>query len=481
MASRAAALCTLALVALLSLATPAFAHSFVERTQPREDATIKGGPRRVVLHLSEPVEVAFSEVRVTNLEGDEVHRGKPFSPRRRDDVVAVRLDRNLRGGPYAVTWRIVAEDGHVRAGAFGFFVAAGEAPPEAQVTPEVAVPPPISDDHMPGTLALSVLRGVTTAALLVLAGVSAFWVLAWRGRGARLSPAVAEVEAAMSTRTASIAAGAGLVAMLSSLAALAVYPGAAAGVSLLEGLSRRLFDATLGTRFAQVTIARLVVVEMLAVAALALLWRPASRRGPSMVGAAALRAPLSPVRVAGGAVLIIGMLATVSAIGHAATTPPVALHLTLDVLHLVAAAAWLGGLVAMAAGAFPATRTVAGPDRVALLAPVVTRFSVMASMSIAVLVATGTARAWGEVGSLAALTSTGYGRALLGKVGLFAALALLGAVNHWWARPRVRAAANAGSDTVALRVLRRTVQTETALGVVVLVITAVLVSLPPGR
>ena len=483
--TRAAALSVLGLLTVLVLAAPASAHSPVKWTRPAENTTVEGGPRRVVIRFHDPIETGFAKITVTDRGGDDVHRGKPRALRGRDDTVAVRLDRELAGGPYTVVWRIVAADGHVEDGSFGFFVAAGEAPARSQVrpvpNPPAAAPPagPAGGEaHAPGNATLTTLRGVLIAALVALTGAAAFWVMAWRGAGPQLVPARRDVEAAVGAGTAGVAAAAAAVTLLGSLASLAVYPAAAAGVPLADGMTTSLFDAMLGTRFAQITVGRLVVLELLALVVVAWRWRPAPQA--SMVGAAALRAPLSKVRVGGASVLLLGLLATASGLGHAATTSPVLLHMTLDVAHLAAAGVWIGGLVILVAVVFPATSGLAGADRVGVLAPVVGRFSSMAAVSISVLVATGVARAWPEIRSMAALTGTGYGRALLVKGGLFATLVLLGAVNHWWARPRLRDAARRRGETSALGVLRRTVQVETLLGAGALIVTTVLVSLPPA-
>jgi hypothetical protein len=87
-----------------------------------------------------------------------------------------------------------------------------------------------------------------------------------------------------------------------------------------------------------------------------------------------------------------------------------------DLLHVYAAAGWIGGLVC-----------------VALLArqrEVVRRFSALALGAVAVVAGTGVARAWFELRAVEQLWSTGYGRTLLVKSGLLLALVGLGALNR---------------------------------------------------
>ena len=154
-----------------------------------------------------------------------------------------------------------------------------------------------------------------------------------------------------------------------------------------------------------------------------------------------------------------------------------------DVSHLFAGALWIGGLVGLVLLAMPATRVAGEAARVAILAPVVSRFSNLALISVAALVVTGAVRGWMEIRTLAALTGEAYGIALLTKVAVVVPLVVLGAINNRWTKPRIRRAAEeAGrteSGTGGIRVLGRLVLAEVVLAAVVLSVTAVLVNLAP--
>ena len=62
---------------------------------------------------------------------------------------------------------------------------------------------------------------------------------------------------------------------------------------------------------------------------------------------------------------------------------------------------------------------------------VVGRFSTVATAAVVLVGVTGGVLSWLEVGSLDALTSTGYGQLLIAKVLLVAWIAALGAYNHF--------------------------------------------------
>ena len=79
--------------------------------------------------------------------------------------------------------------------------------------------------------------------------------------------------------------------------------------------------------------------------------------------------------------------------GHASSGSDRTLGIGIDALHGWATAAWLGGLVGLAALVPAAARRLAAPARVRLAAGIVVRFSGLAVAAVAVLVVTGVYRA----------------------------------------------------------------------------------------
>jgi copper resistance protein D len=152
-------------------------------------------------------------------------------------------------------------------------------------------------------------------------------------------------------------------------------------------------------------------------------------------------------------------------------------HPTADVLHLIAAAAWVGALLPLAL-----LLTTAGRDSnsLAVARTATLRFSTLGLASVTTLLLTGIVNTWYLVGSVSALTGTDYGRLLLFKLALFAAMAGIAAVN--WSRltPRLVQNADAAGAQRARRQLRRNAAIEATLGAGIIAIVAVLGILPPA-
>jgi len=162
------------------------------------------------------------------------------------------------------------------------------------------------------------------------------------------------------------------------------------------------------------------------------------------------------------------LLATLAWAGHAAGERGAdrVVHLSADAVHLVAAGAWLGTLPGLA-WLLARAREPKDLEPAAIAAR---RFSALGVTSVSALVLTGIANAWYTVGAPASLLGTTYGRLLLMKLVLVAAMVALAAVNRTRLTPRL------ASETgiAAARELRRNAIAEAVFGVAVLAIVGLL-------
>jgi putative copper export protein len=181
-----------------------------------------------------------------------------------------------------------------------------------------------------------------------------------------------------------------------------------------------------------------------------------------------------------GVIVVLGAMLTVPLSGHPEIGSLAGIDVIAGTIHIAAAGAWLGGLVILVGVARPATQSLSKAARVRTLAPVVSRFSVLALLSVSALVATGVYRSWAQVRTLEALTGDPYGIVLLAKLAAFVPVVALGAINNRWTVPQLRRSAEAtASNGAPLRRLRRLVMVEIGLGTLVLAISAALANLPP--
>jgi copper resistance protein D len=152
------------------------------------------------------------------------------------------------------------------------------------------------------------------------------------------------------------------------------------------------------------------------------------------------------------------------------------IHLAADFVHLIAAAAWVGGLL-------PLALMLAAADQASSLAvarAVSLRFSAYGVVAVGALLFTGAINTWYLAGSIRALTETDYGHLLLIKIALFLVMLGLATVNRLWLTPALAADAGQEWSRHAFRQLHRNVAIEIGAGAIILSVVAVLGVTPPG-
>jgi copper transport protein len=155
-----------------------------------------------------------------------------------------------------------------------------------------------------------------------------------------------------------------------------------------------------------------------------------------------------------------GLLRTLGLVGHSTETTDSTLGAVADFVHVAAIAAWIGGLV--------------------LLAVVVPRFSTIAKYAVGVVVVAGTVLTWVVVGGVDDLLHTHYGRVLLLKLAILAAVLVAAWCSKRWVDARLRLAVVLEGDAVTVRPFVVSVAAEVVLAVALLGVASVLVSTSPG-
>jgi putative copper resistance protein D len=177
----------------------------------------------------------------------------------------------------------------------------------------------------------------------------------------------------------------------------------------------------------------------------------------------------------------LALIASIAWTGHAGSTAGElgVFHLAADALHLLAAAAWIGGLISLA------LLLVAVPRHQphhwqSLAKEAALRFSMVGVLSVATLSLTGIFSAWILVGSFGALFATGYGRLLMLKISLFAIMLAFAAVNRFWLTPGLADFSSSKRARDVARTLVRNCAIEIALGIAIFAIVGALGTMHPA-
>lgn len=416
---------------LTFFAHPALAHVGLRESKPARDAVLDRPPERIELTFSGDLSADFSVIEVVDEAGARVDRGDAARDQQEARRVVASLEP-LAAGHYTVTWRVLAPDGHPIRGTYSFAVRTGTepAPPAEPVQPlPSATEAPAAADRP----SFPVLGGywLMAGGLLALAGLG-------------LSQALV-VKLAPENQYHRWVLGALGTAFVGTSLHLVGRTAEAAGVSLAAALSPALWGRLLLAQTGWPILARLSLL-LLGLGLLPWLWRRSWFA--AAVGATALL--------------------TVSLGGHAVALERPLIGVTLDWLHLLAAALWTGGLLQFAA-------LLPGKVAPGDMGQMVRRFSPLALICVALLIVTGAYPAGIHIPSRAALLQTDYGLAFRMKMILMIPLLLLAAANLTYVGPRLRR----GEPVAGW--LRRIAGAEAALMAAVLGAAVLLTSLPPAR
>jgi copper transport protein len=418
-----------ALLLLCVAPAAASAHAQLRGTVPERGEALKAAPAQIELRFSEPVEAEFGAVRVYDAKGRQVQDGKAFHPGGKGPVVAVRLRPGLPEGGYTVTYRVISADSHPVSSGFVFSIGQGGVSGAASV-----------EDLLEGTSAgevtttsLAVARAVQYAAIAIGAGGAIFLLLVWQG-----------ASAAFDRRMRFLLRAAAAVGLASALAGIVLQGAVASGTSFWSALDPSVVGDVLGTKFG-------------------LTW------GIGAVAWLLVPALAGSVRAAALPLLVVCAIPGLG--GHAGVQSPRGLLVPMNLVHVLAMAAWLGGIAVLVLALRHATQELEGEARGRLLFTTVSRFSSLATVAVAAILLTGIGQSIVYMERFGQLLDTAFGRAVLIKAVLFVVILGLGYLNRSRLLPRLPESG---------LTLRRVLRVELLTGLLVIAVTGALASYAPS-
>jgi putative copper export protein len=411
-------------------------------------------------------------VNTTNAEVDDKNSHVTAQDPREMDVGV----QPLPAGTYVVDWRTQsAEDGHIVGGSFIFRIARpdGSVPPVPAQLPTGNVPGAGGTGVSPNALldGPTILQAIATwLALLFMT----FWVGGVIWQTWILSPRLTEdpdlAAAATSAaqrfrRLAPYALGLLLLADVGIvLGQSAELAGEWSGVFSLPLLRAILFGSRFGTFWwmRQLVAALALLLTVYSARFRLSAWRPTVPASPlpALEGAVPawgreLLLTLRSVRALPGRLVggwrgrsLVGyaecglggaLLVAFALSGHAAAVDAseFAYAISVDLLHLLANAAWIGGLLYISVVFVPALRDLSARQRARVLALGLPQFGALALVSATMLAATGTLNTTIHLTSISQFLTTSYGRTLAVKIEFFLLMVGISAFHAFVLRPRL--------------------------------------------
>lgn len=405
------------------------AHAGLKSSQPAASSVLEQSPKEVVLKFGEAVEISFGTIRLFDANSKLISLPTPVheSVGGKVDAKTVRVDLpDLKPGSYLVVWRVVSADSHPVQGAFGFQIGLQG----ANLTALGAEVLSTSSASNFVKILMGFARWLSFLGVMVLIGAM---LLATQITGV--------------SRIGKIIYGSWTIAVFGSLLVLLMQAPYALGNSMGINEVFSSVDQVLTTRLGTWLMVRGVVLFLI----LIIIYKRALHQKPIWRMAATISC--------------VVVLASFSISGHPGMRQFSALSIGTDIVHFACVAAWIGGLVAL---------VLLGRKWQSNSPRVIAWFSIVATIAMPIMVATGVAQAWRMMDGFKNIFSTSYGTVLSVKV----VLVVLAIAAGTKARQLFKDKEVESGDLTKIK-FSKTIIVESVIGLVVLAATAVLVSVPP--
>lgn len=154
-------------IAVVTTATPAFAHPELIDSKPAKHAALATPPQQVELTFDQPVTLGAKSVTITGPGGAAWTVGTPTAA---GPVVTAPVRASGPAGDYSVIYEVVSQDGDEVTGAVTFTLTAAVAPPTTSATTATSMAPAADESTDDGGMPawVWVLGAVVVLAVVVV-------------------------------------------------------------------------------------------------------------------------------------------------------------------------------------------------------------------------------------------------------------------------------------------------------------------------
>lgn len=435
------------LVFVLSISVPyASAHPFTEETNPSPTENAPVGTTKITVFYSEPVELDFSYLKVLDSNGNQIdNKDSKYFQGEKSLIVTTPP---LEDGIYTVTSKVLSKiDGHLVDDAFIFGVGNVKVKPPSDHEKSIydIVFFPEAASRFPGLVGQTMVLGAAIASLFV-----------WGTQNKTLIKK--EIEKIDSFHHSKFMTFTGIGLMLvfaSNIAMLAIQS---------FRLETSAFDAI------QTTFGTSWIIRMTLTVILLGVWFWMDRKKKTT------KKNQIPMLVV--SLLLIG---TSSMIGHGAASGGMAAF-TLDYIHNLVAAIWIGGIIYFAFILLPTFSKLDKTITEKMSLVMIPRFSIVFVIAVGIVIITGPTLMWFLESDVGLITESIYGKLIIAKILIAIIMVGLGTFFQYKLQKSGEASINTKSFSIH-RKLKNSLKVDAALGIILLGVVALLANgtLPAGE
>jgi copper transport protein len=410
----------------------ASAHAQLDSTSPTQGQNVKSSPKYISVSFNEPITTTFGSLKLYDSHGKQI----PLSSVKHHGSHTIRSRApHLTRGAYVVAWSVISADSHPVHGAFVFSVKTNS---QDNFASNDEIAHLLEDNRVSKSLSISnnTVRFVLFICFIgiisiICAGI--FWTRSTFNVFKKVLYFLL-----------------GLCVVV-SLIRIGLQASLAGEFSLIKGFHFSIYREEMSARFGIIEISRAVLCAVIAL----------------MVFVSTKKTSRILHYILAGFTVVFA--STLSLNAHASAGNWTAIAFPLDVLHVLAACSWVGGLVLVIY--FIKHRNVFGGK----LPDILRKFSQCALICALIIAVTGAFSFWRQVGSIDASTHTYYGKLITAKIILFFATLAIAYFSRIYVK-RITA-----KQDLSLSPLLKLVLWEVSLLLIVFVVTSIVVADIPAK
>ena len=379
-----------------------YAHAFVVKSDPSPSQSLSIPPTKVDVYFSDPVDIKYSQLKVLDSDGKQIQIGDQQYINNDQSTLSVALSPNIKNGIYTVSTKVLDQtDGHVTENAFVFGVGQ-EVPQNLSTT---------SNNYQEVSIPEAVARFPSLVGQVIVTGIVASTLWLWEpiNKISRLKDVLSQPRLNIENSMIKLSIIGSIVILVANFAMIVVQA---------YSINAGILDA-INTKFGNMWVLRMILSS--ALFGLSFVTYYKAKKKPMILSKAYLLALLG---------VSFSVLLTTSLISHGAATGKI-VPILLDFFHNVFASLWIGGVIYIAFIVMPHLKQITSTNQslstISLLIP---RFSTLVIAVLGAVTITGPFLLYTIEGNLSLTLASFYGKILIVKLSLAAAMISLGAYNQ---------------------------------------------------
>ncbi len=434
------------LILTLTFTPSAMAHPFTVQTIPDSTTSASAGISKVIVYLSEPIEISFSTIKVFDNNGDQIDYNDTMYYEDENSLIVTTPP--LDDGIYTVTTKVLSKiDGHLVPNTFVFAVGNAiitESLDECYNCGELILLPEAGSKFL-GLVGQTIVLGAVMASLII-----------WGTQNKRIiKDEIEKIQTHYHTNFIFLT-GVGLTLIfVSNILMIAIQT---------IRLETTIFDSI------QTSFGTLWIVRMGITIVLIGIWFVMDRKK--------ILTKKDHILLL---VVILLLTVTTSFVGHGAASGQ-APAVVLDYIHNFVSAVWIGGIFYFVFVLLPTLSKVKEINREKMSLLLIPRFSIAFIIAIGVVIITGPTLLWFLESDVGLITESVYGQLIILKITIAAIMIGFGGLVQFRIQKNAEKALKSGNIFVYKK-LKKTLKVDVVLGIILLGVVGLLTSgtLPAGE